>query len=105
MEQDKGTSPDTGEMSPSPPLRTGHRPADDPLDDDVSVPVRRQRARDPVKFGFGIFIAFLAAAFALAAVVFVWFGFFPGLVMATICAPLSMLAAHLIHKGRPYNST
>lgn len=61
-------------------------------------------ARDPVRFGIGVFTAFVAAAFGLAAVIFVWFGVFPGLVMALICVPLSLFSANLIRKGRPHHT-
>jgi hypothetical protein len=53
------------------------------------------------KFGVGIFLAFLAAILGIGAVVFIWFGVFPGLVLVLICLPVGMLALHLIRKGKP----
>lgn len=61
-------------------------------------------SRSPVKMGWGIAVALLAAIFMLAAFVFVWFGFFPGLVALLLALPLSLLAVRLIRRGRPIDT-
>jgi 4-hydroxybenzoate polyprenyltransferase len=57
-------------------------------------------SRIPRKMALGIFTGLLAAAIAVAAFVFIWFGFFPSLALLFLCLPLTALANHLMRTGR-----
>jgi hypothetical protein len=58
-------------------------------------------ARGSLKLWWGIFFGFIAGALAIGAFVFIWFGFFPGLVLLLLCLPVALVARHLIRVGRP----
>jgi len=62
-------------------------------------PATRQAQRR--NFGLGMFIAFLTAILALLAVVFIWMGVIPSLVLLLLCVPLGLLAARLLRRGKP----
>jgi hypothetical protein len=53
------------------------------------------------KFGLGGFLMFLAAQLALAAVILIWFGIFPGLVAIGLAVPLGLIGARLMRAGKP----
>jgi hypothetical protein len=53
------------------------------------------------KFGLGGFLVFLAALLALAAVILIWFGIFPGLVAIGLAIPLGLIGARLMRAGKP----
>ncbi|HEY2407590.1 MAG TPA: hypothetical protein VGI10_16390 [Polyangiaceae bacterium] len=58
-------------------------------------------ARGSLKLWWGIFFGFVAGALGIGAFVFIWFGFFPGLVLLLLCLPVALFARHLIRVGRP----
>jgi len=59
--------------------------------------------RERRSFGLGVFLALLTGALALIAVIFIWFGFIPSLVLMIICVPLGLLASRNLRKGSPAN--
>jgi hypothetical protein len=100
MAHDNGTSVDVREAPPGATATREESATDHPLADAAAGSIG-QAARDPVKFGIGVFTAFLAGTVALAAVAFIWLGFFPSLILAMVCVPLSVFSARMIRKGGP----
>jgi hypothetical protein len=64
----------------------------------------RKASRISAKMGTGILLLLMAGLFGIAAFVFIWFGFFPGLVMLLVCLPLGALGTHLLRKAKPTNT-
>jgi len=62
-------------------------------------PVTQQAQRR--NFGLGMFVAFLTGILALLAVVFIWMGVIPSLVLLVLCVPLGLLAGRLLRRGKP----
>lgn len=61
----------------------------------------RRTARASLKMWLGVFFGIMAAILAVGALVFIWFGFFPGLVFILLCLPVAALALHFVRAGKP----